>query len=93
MPDGTKITGVVDLRKALRDRYSDQFVEVVAEKLLTYAVGRGTEFDDMPMVRRISRDAAKNQYRFSTLVMSIVKSDIFRMNQKASTTQTARASK
>jgi mono/diheme cytochrome c family protein len=91
MPDGTKITGVVDLRNALRSRYSDQFAEVVAEKLLTYAVGRGTEFDDMPMVRRIARDAAKNQYRFSAMVMSIVKSDIFQMNQKAATTQTARA--
>ena len=91
LPDGTKVAGVVDLRKRLRDAYSDQFVEVVAEKLLTYAVGRGTEYQDMPMIRAISRDAAKNGYHFSALVMSIVKSDMFRMNQKAATTSTARA--
>jgi cytochrome c5 len=93
LPDGTKINGVVDLRATLRDRYSDQFVQVVAEKLLMYAVGRGTEYQDMPMVRTITRDAAKNGYRFSSLVMSIVKSDMFRMNQKAvATPSTARAS-
>jgi cytochrome c5 len=92
LPDGTKVNGVVDLRKTLRDRYSDQFVEVVAEKLLTYAVGRGTEYQDMPMVRAINRDAAKNGYHFSSLVMSIVRSDMFRMNQKAvATPATARA--
>jgi hypothetical protein len=93
LPDGTKVNGVVDLRKAMRDKYSDQFVQVVAEKLLTYAVGRGTEYQDMPMVRTINRDAAKNGYHFSSLVMSIVKSDMFRMNQKvAATSSTARAS-
>ena len=83
LPDGTKVDGVVSLRRSL-DRYSTQFVQVVAEKLLTYAIGRGTEPQDMPMVRAIARDAAANDYRFSALVMSIVKSDMFRMNQKAS---------
>jgi len=82
MPDGTKIDGVNDLRKAL-SRYSTQFVEVVAEKLLTYALGRGTENQDMPMVRSIVRDASASNYKFSTLVLSIVKSDMFRVNQKA----------
>ena len=82
LPDGTKVTGVVDLRKSL-DRYSPQFVQVVAEKLLMYALGRGTEHADMPMVRAITRDAAAGGYKFSTLVLSIVKSDMFRMNQKA----------
>jgi hypothetical protein len=91
LPDGTKVSGVVDLRRTLRDRYADQFVQVVSEKLLTYAVGRGTEYQDMPMVRTISRDAAKNGYRFSSLVMSIVKSDMFRTNQKVATNSTARA--
>jgi len=81
LPDGTKVTGVVDLRKSL-DRYSPQFVQVVAEKLLMYALGRGTEHADMPMVRTITRDAAAGGYKFSTLVLSIVKSDMFRMNQK-----------
>jgi hypothetical protein len=81
LPDGTRVAGVDDLRRAL-DRYSPQFVQVVAEKLLTYATGRGTEHEDMPMVRTIARDAAANGYKFSALVLSIVKSDMFRMNQK-----------
>ena len=82
MPDGTKIDGVVTLRNALV-RYSDQFVRVVTEKLLTYAIGRGVEYQDMPMVRAIARDASSTKYRFSSLVMGIVKSDMFQMNQKA----------
>jgi mono/diheme cytochrome c family protein len=82
LPDGTKVAGVVDLRKSL-ERYSTQFVQVVAEKMLMYALGRGTEHEDMPMVRAIARDAAAGNYKFSSLVLSIVKSDMFRMNQKA----------
>jgi mono/diheme cytochrome c family protein len=84
LPDGTKVDGVVTLRAALV-RYSDQFVRVVTEKLMTYALGRGVEYQDMPMVRAIARDAAANKYRFSSLVMGIVKSDAFLMNQKAVT--------
>jgi mono/diheme cytochrome c family protein len=83
LPDGVKVGGVVDLRNSLRTRYADQFAQVVAEKLLTYAVGRGTEYQDMPLIRRITADAAKTNYRFSSLVMTIVQSDMFRMNQKA----------
>jgi hypothetical protein len=83
LPDGTKVNGVIELRKSLRDHYADQFAQVVAEKLLTYAVGRGTEYQDMPMIRRIASDAEKTNYRFSSLVMTIVKSDMFRMNQKS----------
>jgi hypothetical protein len=83
LPDGTKVTGVVDLRKAL-ERYSAQFVQVVAEKMLMYATGRGTEHEDMPMVRAIAKDAAASNYKFSSLVLSIVKSDVFLKNQKAS---------
>ena len=81
MPDGTKIDGVVSLRDSLVRR-SDQFVRVVAEKLLTYALGRGMEYQDMPMVRAIAREAAPSKYRFSALVMGIVKSDMFQLNQK-----------
>jgi hypothetical protein len=58
-------------------------VRVVTEKLMTYALGRGVEYQDMPMVRAIARDAAANKFRFSTLVMGVVKSDVFQMNQKA----------
>ena len=82
LPDGTKVDGVITLRTALM-KYSDQFVRVVTEKLMTYALGRGVEYQDMPMVRAIARDAAANKYHFSSLVMGIVKSDVFQMNQKA----------
>ena len=79
--DGTKVDGVTSLRNSLVG-YSDQFVRVVAEKLLTYALGRGVEYQDMPMVRSIVRDSVGGNYRFSSLVLSIVKSDAFQMNQK-----------
>ena len=61
--DGTKINGVVDLRKALV-RYSPQFVRVVTEKLMTYALGRGVDYDDMPVVRAIVREAEPQQLPF-----------------------------
>jgi hypothetical protein len=79
--DGTKIDGPAGLRKWLLS-YSDQFVEVVAEKLLTYALGRGIEYQDMPLVRAISRDAGRGDDRFSALVLSVVKSKPFQMNMK-----------
>jgi hypothetical protein len=79
--DGSKVDGVVSLREALV-RYSPQFVRVVTEKLLTYALGRGVEYDDMPTVRSIVRNAEKNDYRFSSLVLEIVNSAPFQMNRK-----------
>ncbi len=79
--DGTRIDGPSGLRKWLLG-YSDQFVEVVAEKLLTYGLGRGVEYQDMPLVRAIARDAAKNDNRFSALVLGVVKSKPFQMNMK-----------
>jgi hypothetical protein len=81
MYDGTKIDGPADLRKFLLG-YSDQFARTVTEKLLTYAVGRGVEYYDMPVVRKIVRDAAKDDYRFETLISEVVKSDPFRMSSK-----------
>ena len=85
MVDGSKIEGVEGLRQVLMD-YSPQFVRVLTEKLLIYALGRGTEYYDMPLVRSIVRDAAKNDYRFSSLIIGIVKSDQFQMNQKLQVT-------
>ena len=79
--DGTKIDGPASLRKWLLG-YSDQFVEVVTEKLLTYGLGRGVEYRDMPLVRSIAQDAAKRNNRFSALVLSVVKSKAFQMNMK-----------
>ena len=81
LTDGTKVNGVVDLRQALL-RYSPQFVRTLAEKLLTYALGRGVEYPDMPVVRSIVREAAANHYRFSSLVVGIVSSQPFQMNRK-----------
>ena len=62
--------------------YSDQFVEVVGEKLLTYALGRGVDYQDMPLVRSITRDAARAGNKFSALVLAVVKSKPFQMNMK-----------
>jgi len=79
--DGTKVDGVASLREVLMRR-SDTFARVIAEKLLTYALGRGVEYEDMPLVRSIVRDSAASKYRFSSLVMNIVKSPAFQMNMK-----------
>jgi mono/diheme cytochrome c family protein len=84
--DGTKVDGVVSLRDALIRR-SDQFVRVVTEKLLTYSLGRGVEYQDMPMLRSIVRQSSASQYKFSSLVMAIVKSEPFQMNMKTDDSQ------
>jgi mono/diheme cytochrome c family protein len=79
--DGTKFTGPVGLRAALL-KYSPQFVQVATEKLMTYALGRGVEYYDMPTVRAIDREADRNNDRFSALVLGIVKSGPFQTNVK-----------
>jgi hypothetical protein len=76
LPDGTRLNGPNDLRKALLRR-PDQFVQTLTQKLFAYASGRTMEYEDMPAIRAIVRDAAKDQYRFSTIVMGIVRSDAF----------------
>jgi len=80
--DGSKLDGVKGLREALL-RYSPQFVRVITEKLLIYALGRGTEYYDMPVVRSIVRDAERDQYRFSSLLLGVVRSAPFQMNMKS----------
>ncbi|MEY4641791.1 MAG: hypothetical protein RLZZ227_1785 [Pseudomonadota bacterium] len=79
--DGTQVSGVADLREALK-RYSPQFARFMTEKLLSYALGRGVEYFDMPVVRSVVHDAEDENYRFSTLVMNIVKSEPFQMRTK-----------
>ena len=74
----TTVDGASQLRDALL-KYSDRFVQTVTEKLMTYALGRGLEYYDMPVVRGITRAAAKNDYRFSSVVMGIVESEPFLM--------------
>jgi len=79
--DGTRLDGPASLRRALLNR-QEAFVTVAAEKLLTYAVGRVVTASDMPAVRAIVRNAARNQYRFSSLVAGVVRSEPFQMRTK-----------
>jgi cytochrome c5 len=80
LADGSSVDGPVALRAAIM-RHPDQFVRTLTEKLMTYGLGRGLEYYDMPVVRGIARDAAKKDYRFSAIVAGIVSSPPFR--QKA----------
>jgi hypothetical protein len=77
LTDGSEVDGAATLRQALVKR-SDVFVSTLTEKLLTYALGRGLEYYDMPAVRGIVREAAAGEYRFSSLVRGIVRSVPFR---------------
>jgi hypothetical protein len=81
--DGTRVNGVVDLKKALM-RHPDRFVSTFTEKMMTYALGRGLAYYDMPTVRSIVRDSARSNYKFSSIVSEIVKSTPFQMRMKAS---------
>jgi hypothetical protein len=78
LPDGSAFEGVAGLRKALLAR-PELFVTTLTEKLLTYALGRGVEYYDAPAVRTIMRDARRNGYRFSSLVLGVVNSTPFQM--------------
>ena len=80
LADGTALNGPASLRKALLDR-RDAVAATATEKLLTYALGRRVEYFDMPAVRAIVRDAARQEYRFSSLITGIVKSVPFTMKR------------
>ena len=88
LADGTQVNGPVALREAIRSR-PDAFVTVVTEKMLTYALGRGLEPADMPVVRRIVRKAAQNDYQLSSVIMGIVESAPFQMRTKLEPVETA----
>jgi len=79
--DGTKVDGPVALRNAIASR-PDTFASTMTEKMLTYALGRKLEYYDMPVVRAILRQMAKNEYRFSSLILGIVESAPFQMRMK-----------
>jgi hypothetical protein len=79
--DGTKVNGPIELRQALL-HYSPQFVRMITEKLLTFALGRGVEYQDMPVIRSIVRDADRDDDRFVSILMGIVKSPPFQMRTK-----------
>ena len=78
--DGTQIEGINDLRAALLVK-PEHFVDNLTEKLLTYALGRGLEPFDMPVVRTIRKEAAQEEYRFSALVKGIISSVPFTMKR------------
>jgi hypothetical protein len=82
LPDGTHVASVDDLRKALAN-HPDQFVQTFVEKLMTYATGRTVTWRDMALVRSIVRDCARDNYRFSAIVMRIIDSDAFQVRSKA----------
>jgi len=82
LADGTPVDGPSALRQAIL-KHPDQFVRTMTEKMLTYALGRGLDYYDMPVVRAIARDAAAQNDRFSSIVVGIVKSTPFQMKLKA----------
>jgi len=80
--DGTRVEGIKGLRD-LAVRKHEMFVEVVTENLLTYAIGRGLDYKDMPLVRSLVHNAAQDNYRFSSLIMGVIQSPDFTMNIKS----------
>jgi len=78
LPDGSEFSGVSGLEAALL-RHPDEFTSTMAEKLLTYSLGRGVEYYDGPAIRQIVREAKDSNYRFSTLIGAVVKSVPFQM--------------
>jgi hypothetical protein len=79
--DGTKVNGPIELRQALL-HYSPQFVRMITEKMMTYALGRGMEYYDMPVIRSIVRNADKNNDKFSSILLGVIKSAPFQMRTR-----------
>ena len=80
LPDGTRFEGPQGLRKVLLAK-KDEFVAAFTERLLTYALGRGVEQYDAPVIRKIVRESASGDYRWSSIILGIVKSKPFQMIQ------------
>ena len=80
LPSGVTFEGVTGLKRALLAR-PELFVNTVTEKMLTYALGRGMEYYDAPAVRAIVREARNNDFRFSALILGVVKSAPFQMRR------------
>jgi mono/diheme cytochrome c family protein len=79
--DGTAVDGPVSLRKALMAR-PNVFATTFTDKLMTYALGRGLDYNDMPTLRGVVRNASQNEYKFSSIVLGIVKSVPFQKKMK-----------
>jgi hypothetical protein len=82
LADGSKVDGVVALRRALMSR-PEVFIGTLTEKLLTYGLGRGLDYRDMPSVRAIVRESARDNYRFSSLILGVIRSPQFQMRTAA----------
>ncbi len=80
LPDGSQFEGVSGLERALLDR-PELFVGTLAEKLLTFALGRGVDDRDAPAIRKIVRDARADGYRFSSVIAGITASTPFQMRR------------
>jgi mono/diheme cytochrome c family protein len=85
-PDGRAFNGPAELRKLVMS-HQEQFVATLTSKLMTYALGRGVEYFDAPAIRKIVRDAAPNQYRWSSIVLGIVESLPFQQRVSEATPQ------
>jgi hypothetical protein len=81
LPDGTEFQGPAGLTQLLLTKYRDDFVRTATEKLLIYALGRGVEYYDYPAIRAIDREAARDNYRISSLILAIVRSTPFQMRR------------
>lgn len=77
LPGGVKVDGAVALRKLLKDKYQDRFVRCLIEKTLTYSIGRGLDYYDLCTVEKIEQQLKQSDYRFSTMIFEIVRSDAF----------------
>jgi len=86
LPDGVAINGPVELREQLVRR-PDTFVRAFTEKLMTYALNRELQHFDMPQVRAVAREAAKDNYTLSSIILGIVKTDAFRKQGPAADPQ------
>ena len=84
LPDGTKLDGLNGLREFLLSR-RQRFAAALSEKLLAYAIGRTIDHSDLPAIRKITREAAANDHRWSSLIIGIVRSIPFQMNAAAET--------
>jgi len=87
LADGTKVDGPVALRNAILKR-PDAFATVITSRLLTYALGRGLEPSDMPVVRKIVKKAALDDYRFAAIISGIVESPVFQMRTRLEPSET-----
>jgi hypothetical protein len=80
LPNGQSFNGPAELKAILKEQ-KDLFASNLAEKMLVYALGRGVEWYDDPTLNRVTQALSKNDYRFSTLAIEIVKSDPFRLRR------------